>query len=671
MTFPQSPFPDPYANPPQWLPPGDLLQSARPDTSSGMGNWMGGSGHWWGSGGGNAPASDPVARVNGSTMGLLPGAPYVTSRQAPGINELIIYQLKGNLVRFELIIRDLSGGYDLQMAEIGPGSVPNLIAEGTLDVSLSRTVMLPPKVDTDSTAANLAATWKGALHSVKLVNEFFAPIIGAGSTADKSLFKFDQGFASGSTWEEDFTITPQTYSPPSHIVSLSQIYINSVKRPRICIGFGDDPARVISEIDGTPTADGTMHANTEPCFGAFDTGLNSTTPGATNTLLYANNGWWVLSSTAAISDAPTQTLSGINNGGFIVGGVELSGASLRLYYVEPIQDLGKTHMMDTNAATSGAPTSLGRVRSVNYEAEDLQDLDVGLDYVIDCKKWRGGLVQTDGLEVTWHNGQIVNLSFNREGKWASDAVVSISGLAVIGDRLFAMVVERTASTSYLYFYEYILEENAWYPAFEKITLTDGRFPVFVRETPFLKYIDRATGAGVHRFFYGVGLTSGDGITQWRSVPLWPRTYNPFYSQTTGNMPRNFATTGTLTTPVYHFLEGMPKIVSDIQYMGEFRGTAASLQIQIGTVTATGITFDTSSQSATFNSRDRWDKHIAPFYTPALLDRLQIKLTGNQGSDSTRKTSNFVPFKVCGYAFRSMADVKMPAEIADWVSRGWG
>lgn len=628
-------------------------------------DWLGGEGHWWGSGG--SPASSGSYADSGVNMGVLPGAPYVTSRQAPGVNELIVYQLEGKAVaRWQLIIRDLSGGCDLQMAEIGPGSVPNLVSTATLDVSSSRTVCLPPKVDTDSTAANLMSTWKGALHSVKLENEYFAPILGGGSTADKSLFKFDQA-ASGGTWEEDFTITPQTYSPPSHIVSLSAIRIGSVLQPKICIGFGDDPARIISAIDGTPTADGTMHANTEPCFGAFETGLNSTTPGASTTLLYANNGWWTLSSTSAITAAPTQTLSNINNGGFIVDSAELSGSPVRLYYVEPIQDLGKTHMADTNAATSGSPAALGRVRSVNFEGVDVQDLDVGLDYVIDCKKWRNGLVQTDGQEVTWHNGQIVNLGFNREGTWSADAIVSVSGLAVVGERLFAMVVERStaASTSYLQWFEYILEENAWYPVFEKHSLNTGRFPVFVRETPFIHYFDRTTASpAVHRLFYGVGLTSGDGITQWRSVPLWPRSYNPYRSQTTGNMPRNFATTGSVTLPLFHFFEGMPKIVTEAQFMGDLKGTAATVQIQIGTVTASGITFDANSQTITFSSNDRWDKHRHLFSEPPLIDRLQVKVTGNQGSDSTRKTPNFVPFSVSGYVFMDYQP-RSPQELEPW------
>src|SRR5690606_3873544 len=132
-----------------------------------------------------------------------------------------------------------------------------------------------------------------------------------------------------------------------------------------------------------------------------------------------------------INGAPTQTLSEINNGGFIIGAAELSGAPLRLFYVEPIEDLGKTHMCDSNAATSGSPAALGRVRSINYEGVDVQDLYVGLDFVLVAKLWRGGIVSTDGQEVTWNNGQIVTLGWNLEGSWAEDAVVSITGLAVI------------------------------------------------------------------------------------------------------------------------------------------------------------------------------------------------------------------------------------------------
>ena len=43
-------------------------------------------------------------------------------------------------------------------------------------------------------------------------------------------------------------------APPSHIVSLSAIRIGSVLKPKICIGFAGDPARIISGIDGTAVA---------------------------------------------------------------------------------------------------------------------------------------------------------------------------------------------------------------------------------------------------------------------------------------------------------------------------------------------------------------------------------------------------------------------------------
>lgn len=643
----------------------DAQKAARDNTHNGRGNW-------WdkGSGSGSNATPNLVYPDQGVNMGLLPGAPYVTNRQQPGTNELIIMELPGKAVaRWTLVIRDLSGGADLQMAEIGPGFVPNLVSSSTLDTSHSRTLCLMPKVDTNSDSANLASTWKGALHSVKLANEFNnGVVIGAGSTASKSLFKFSQEDSAG-TWEEDFTISPQTFTPPSHITSMSLSRFNSVKQPKILMGFGDDPAKVISGVSGTPTATN-MHANTEPCFGAFETGLNSTTPGASNTLLYANNGWWLLSSTAAIDAAPTQTLSNINNGGCIIGPAVLSGAPLRLFYVEPIEDLGKTHMCDTNASTSGADAALGRVRSINFEGLDLQDLYVGLDFVIDAKLWRGGIVSTDGQEVTWHNGQIVNLGFNLEGSWEADAVVSISGLAVIGERLFVMVVERTASTSNLYFFEYIMESNAWYPAFEKHTLADGRWPVFVRETPFVHYFDRTTAsAAVHRLFYGVGLTSGDGITQWRSVPLWPRSYNPYRSQTTGNMPRNFAASGSTTLPLFHFpFNGMPMIVSDIRFMGDLKGTDAKLEVIIGILTSSGVSFANSPQKATFRQADDWTKHNFQFSDPPVIDRLQVRFTGTQGSDSTRKTPNFLPCAISGYVFLD-GEPRLPAEIEPWRFRG--
>jgi hypothetical protein len=622
-------------------------------------------------GGGGTPSTpgglggDPPTGVynGGVNLGVLPGAPYVASRQAPGTNDLLIYQLEGQpIARWELIIRDLSGGADLQSAEIEPGSVPNMIASGTLDVSHSRTVCLSPKVDSDTTAANLLSTWKGALHTSYLYNEFFAPICAAGSTADKSIVKLDQVATMG-TWEDDFTVVPQTFTPPSHIVSLSSARINTLT-PRLIAGFAGDPPKVLSGIDGSPTDAGSMHANLEPCFGVIESPLNSVTPGASTLLFLANGGIWSLSATAAIGDAPTRQLDEVNNGGFPIGVEELAGSAIRAYWCIPKEDLGTTHMCDTNAATSGAPTALGYILSTNLEGSDPQTLDIGLDYVLDAKAWRGGIVAIDGQTFMWHNGQKVNLGWNRERSWSSDAVVSLAGIGVDDERLFAMVVERTASTTYLSMDEYILEENAWYPVFERFELTSGRFPTFVRETPVLHYFDRGTATpAVHRMFWGLGLTSGDGITQWRSAPLFPSSYNPYYAQTTGNMPRPFASTGSLKTPIYHFMDGLPKIVSDIHFMGDLPGTDASVEIEVAEQLSTSLSF-ANNQTATFRGRDRWDKHHAYFHTPAPVDKLQFQVTGTQGSDSTRKTPNFVPFTVGGYVFYDGV-VRTPAECESW------
>lgn len=641
---------------------GDIykLPTYVPPADTGNGGWHGGNGGGGSpppSGGGGAGTSSGAIFGGGANMGLLPGAPYVAVSQPAGVNTLTAYQIPNMpVLRLDMTIRDLTAGFDLMNAEVNIGQIPNSVQFSTLDINHSRTVCLPSLIDTNSTAANLMSTWKGAMHVAYLKNEFFAPIVGGGSTANKSMFKLDQA-ASAGTWEEGFTITPQTFTPPSAIVSMSSVRIVT-KTPRLIVGFGDDPPKVLTGIDGSPTDSGSMHANLEPCFGVYESALNSTTPGAGTLLFYANNGWWSLSTaTSAISDAPTQTLSGINNGGFIVGDAELTGTAFRLFYVEPIEDLGKTHMMDTNAATAGSPSALGKVRSINIEGSDVQDLDVGLDYVLDCKKWRNGLVQTDGQTITWHNGQIVNLGWNRERQWSSDAIVSISGLAVIGERLFAMVVERSTanSTAYLSFDEYVLEENTWVPGFERLSLNNGRFPVFVRETPYIHYFDRSSATpAVHRFFYGVGLTSGDGITQWRAATIWPGSYNPFYSQTTGNMPRSFASTAYADSTIYHMFEGMPKYVSDVRWMGEFKGTNASAVIAIADQLTSSLTF-TNAWSATFKSGDRWDKHYAfrtPDVTGPCYDKIQWRLTGNQGTSSptARTTSNFVPFNIGIYVY---------------------
>lgn len=626
-------------------------------SSGNQNGWMGGQGHWWGNGGsdGGVGGTNAAAWGGGPNPGIV-SAPYVAVLQPPGVNEFKIFETSNpNIGRIEITFRDFTSGFDLMHAEVGPGMMPNSVLSSTLDINHSRTCCLLPYIDSDTTAANLMSTWKGAIHVAYETNESFAPILFGGSTADKSIFRFNQ-VASAGTWEEDFTIEPQTYTPPSHIVSASTVHIVT-KVPRIIVGLADDPARVLSEFDGSPNT-GNMHANTEPCFGVYESFLNSTTPGAGTLLIYANNGWWSLSSaTAAISDAPTQTLSGINNGGFIIGPAEIAGTPLRLYYVEPIEDLAKTHMLDSNAATSGNVSAVGRVRSINMEGTDPSDLDMDLDYVLDAKRWREGIVATDGQTIIWHSDQKINLGWNRERSWASDAIVSIAGLMVIGERLFVQVRERSAgtSTTYLSVDEYILESNTWVPAFQRESHnTAARWPVFVRETPAIHYFDTTTATpAVNRAFWGHGVEGSDGIVEWHGAPLWPPSANPYYSQATGNMPRAFATTGQLDSTIYHFLEGLPKLATDITFSGEFpaSATGSSVTITIAEQLTSTLSF-TNAWGATFKDTDRWDKHYAWRPGSSFFDKLQVRLKIDQGTSSPvrRSTPNGLPFTIGLYVF---------------------
>lgn len=639
-----------------------------PKGGSGSGNtggWLGGIGHWFGGGGGGSANS--VISGAGTNLGVV-SAPYMAVLQPPGTNEFKIFETSNpRVARVEITIRDLSDGFDLMHAEVGPGMMPNTIMSGTLDVNHSRTATLLPYTDSDSTAANLMAGMKGAIHVAYERNESFAPIVFGGSTANKSIFRLNQ-LASVGTWEEDFTVEPQTYTPPSHITSASTVRIVTLV-PRIIMGMGDDPARVLSEFDGTPQTSN-MHANTEPCFGVYDSALNSTSPGYGTLLIYANNGWWTLSgATAAISDAPTQTLSGINNGGFIIGDAEIAGTPLRLYYVEPLENLAKTHMLDSNAATSGNISAVGRIRSINLEGSDLQDLDMDLDFVIDAKKWREGIVATDGQTVIWHSDQKVNLGWNRERKWGSDSIVSIAGLMVVGERLFVQVREKsvTDNTTYLSLEEYVLESNRWYPAFGRSSHANGRWPVFVRETPVIHYHDTTTATpAVHRLFWAHATDSADGIDLWQGATLWPASYNPFYSQTTGNMPRTFATSGSIDSTIYHFMEGLPKVPTDITWHGTFpsSATGSSVTITIADQSTNTMSFATGAWSATFNDTDRWDKHYAVNHTMSTIDKLQFRLTMTQGTSSPvrRSTPNGLPFTIGLYVYFDRNTDIHPASI---------
>lgn len=570
---------------------------------------------------------------------LLGSSPYLTSRQAPGTNELKIYEIAPGLLRFEFYFRDFSGGLDMMRVEVGPGKIPNSLSHvDGLDHRYSRSLHLSPLVESDTTSTKLMGS-EEALHAAVVRGDTDAVIAAGGSTANQSLFRLENS-------SNLIGVTALTYTPSSVIQSLSCIHQDTVI-DRLMVGRTSGAPQVLSALNNAaPTVDATMHANLTPCWGHYFAALNSTTPGVGTNIFLANNGVWTLAADAAVGDAPTQVLSGLPDGGYIIGALQIEGSVHRIYLFLPHEDLATEHVLRAASGTEGY------IASINFEGGDIQPLEMVMDLMLHAKIWRDGVVATDGVSIVWHNGQKINLGWNKERKIASDRQANITSLEVVDDRLFAFIAETDANSSVqdIYVEEYIPEENRWYRVTKTETLSGATTkPVLATSgnTPVFHSIDaeEATTFGFRLYYYvRVG---GEG---WRSFTLLPSVTNPFYWQNTGEVKRYFATSGSAETPVYDLYDGFKKVVTDIVYKGELKGEDAKARVDIASQSGTAMSFS-GNQYAEFKEDDDWRQHVWINPKPEVLDRLQFKFTGTQGTSGsgvTQTTPNLLPVVIGGY-----------------------
>lgn len=604
------------------------------------------------------PALEGVPLNRGAAYDFLLGnSPYITAPQQAGANQFRTYQIKDSpVIRWEMYLRDFYGGGDQQIVEIADGIMPNKLAHSELDHRYPRTLCLLPLTTTDTTAANLMNQYNRlGVGVLKAASE--AAIVGGGSTANQGLFLLGS------------SVTPQTYTPTSNITCIAMVHIGGTNVQRIIIGRDSDVAQILSDFDGSPTVDGSMHADTEPLYGVIESPLNSGTSGATTLLLYAKDGIWALSSTAAISDAPVAVLSEIPEGGYALGIAEIEGSKIRAYWVWPLSD-----------TTNSVGQRSNEIWSTNLEGDDPQKLEIGLNYIQHAMKWREGIVATDGNEVIWHNGRKVNLNFNRDRvARTAGCIFRVNGFAALGPRLFVHVSEYfTAFTStgphrYSWWEEYLPEENAWYPATTRVNQEASN------STPIALFTNDTNGIfDSEGRFWWYGHTDNVLTTEdhaWFNVQL--ASGNPFSIQKAGGeMFYAFATTGFCETPAYHFYEGFPKVVTDIWYGGELIGEDSSVRVEVATQDASAMRFagDTltaggsaSTQGATFKEDDRMNLHYWQNPKPEMVDRIKLKITvtqGTSGSGVTKTSPNALPLVIGGYIYLDRQEHPMH-EIEPW------
>ena len=579
-------------------------------------------------------------------------SPYrVRPAELQGRNRIVFSSVRGhpNVIRYDITFEGLSDGLDSQQISIpnSGGIIPGYLAYSELEHRFERTLCLLPLIESDTDTGKVmggGSNGEEALSAAILPNEFTqGVIVGGGATANQALFTIDND-------SNVLNVVAQTYSPGSLIHALADVDIATGTR-RLFVGRAAGAAQILSGIDGSPTVAGTMHADTEPGYGAIMSPLNATTSGETSILILSNNSIYLLSSAAAIGDAPTQKLSGINDGGYAIGDVTLPGSPPRAYWGIPEDDLGTLHVLYS------ASGSRFQIWSTDFLGDDPQILDMGVDFLIHALKYRGGIVGTDGQKIVWHTGDLNDLGWGRARERDSTTQFNVACLAVLEERLLVGVVETNSSSAVtsMYWEEFDFGRGAWYAASVRDDPDVASQPFLCPAgfTPVFHNNDHEEAATYgHRFaWYRRTAASDEG---WYSMSILPSQINPFYWQNASEVFRYFATSGTARTPVYHFYSGFPKIFTDVWFGGEFPTSAnadGSVVVEVAEQLGSSLSF-TDNPAASFSEADRWDRHfwINPGFTS--FDRLKLQVTVNQGTGSgaTRTTPNALPFRIGGYIF---------------------
>lgn len=524
----------------------------------------------------------------------------------------------GEIIFWRLILEDFRGGLNVTVAPYN--GTHDRISSSTLDTRFYRSLILP-QLTTTYTTPDPGGTIVG-LHSVNIFNRL---MWAAGSTNASCLFRENS--------ISDPTPTAVSgYNSTSAITGLSLGVIGgATAAQRLIISRLSNAMQVISDSVGTVA--GTMHADTNPGWGAIQTFVNDNL-----LLLYANGAIRYLRATDAITTQPTVGLSSVPNGGFAVGMVKLAGAPLRPTWVWPFQDT-------TGGMLANGSESPGHVVQTNVEATDYQEIPVGLRYVYWCINVNGtALVSSDRERITYYDGKYaardITWIANREPN--SDYIYEARGGFCNGNEVWVLVNKRKSTNgtgnTQVWWEVYNLETNAWHQVSAATTTsTTGSMGLMA--------------GGALPYSATTGFTNAYYDGSWKNIFVPVYGYSPFdlYRNTTGSQSttgNEYEATGTLTTPQWELpgLEGWPKLVTRIFALGDIDagGTAATDAYQ--TITAGNLsgTFRTglSGRAQLVNLQDNMD----------LFYKLQVSTTLGRTTNSTRYTPNGLPIIIEGVCF---------------------
>lgn len=586
-----------------------------------------------------SPPSGPARYTAGANFEIGAGSTFITRPQASP-NILTTWKTKDpNVIGWQINFRSFSDGLDRQAESIiGQYVSGRLASTNGVDARWPNSLILSPLVSTatspDPTGADIMSScqvWDGT--------SGITNIYAAGSGANVSLYRT----SSASSPAPDV----YTYSPGSVINCVEPIII-ATPAERLLVGRRGAAAQILSGLSvDAITTDATMHANTAEMWWFATSPLNAATPGAGTHIFNAGTTIYSLSTTAATGDAPTSVLTNWNGGGFKVGLLDIPGFRPSIYVVQPRTDLNVS-------LTAGAP---GHIYGLNLEGTDPQRVKLSIPIVFEAcawpeSPWGPGIVATDTQTTVFWNGTSHDLRLPYEREPTTERYIRPRSFAVRGRDLYALMEEFDETGTDIdnhWVEQYIPEIGEWFQVTAKIASSGS---AYITDAHGSLPVAQFHGTYQQQYLYW------NDDADWRWIPLGAPNRNPFYmnrntgSSTTG-LIYEYATSGSFKTPIYRFMEGIPKVVSGMWFGGELTGTGSQIEIEVATQGASSMSF-TSNKTATFKTADRWDRHWATFpNNMAAFDRLQLQVTLTQatsGTGASRTTPQGVPFSIRGYAF---------------------
>lgn len=524
---------------------------------------------------------------------------------------------------------------------------------------------LPPLTTDDGISITGA---RGIVSSCEI---FGTLAVAAGGVANKSLMK--------ETSLTDATLEAITYTPGSNITYLAPIIIGAANAPtRLAVCKDGGVVEVLSDlVTGGPTSFGSMHANTNPCWGILSSPLNTATPGTPLLLIYANGNIYTLDGSQAIGTAPTVATGSVPNGGYPVGLVKLPGFETRAFWFFPREDLGAKSIYDGSQSTSYVR---GYLVSTDVTGAGLQIVDLPIRPMWAAKIDGETIWVSDGTLVFEVSDKVRNLHWADQRQRSANYTLRAYGAFAI-DGVGHLIVSQEdfnarASQTIIHGVErYVPATNSWHPVTLQIQSGSGIGAAWPSGSDFnfsAQYFLGNAGAApfstltrnLHRQYYASG-TAGT-LRTW----VEPDGLAPFYMNndtgdvggapgiTFDNNGNVYITAGSPAMLIEGY-EGKPFVLESIACLGDLEGNRnttvhAKVQVTVASNDVNGwhanqnLTFGALAPAgiqATFSGGDRYESHFVRYADNTdVATRFQYQVGILRSPDKSLTTPNALPLQ---------------------------